>query len=79
MTENKPFAESLKLNIQITRYVNQTDEPGSMYAEIPKGIARIQCCKWQIASARAMTGLRIMILLYGAGGEPGRGETPMRL
>ena len=27
----------------------------------------------------AMIGLRIMILLYRAGGEPGRGETPMRL
>ena len=25
----------------------------------------------------AMTGLRTMILPYGAGGEPGRGEIPM--
>ena len=27
----------------------------------------------------AMTGLRTMILPYGAGGEPGRGEIPMDL
>ncbi|MBO4355661.1 MAG: hypothetical protein J5850_02265 [Clostridia bacterium] len=41
--------------------------------------ARIQCRNGETATLRAMTGLTIMILLYGAGGEPGRGETPMRL
>ncbi len=31
-----------------------------------------------VAPYRAMTVRMIMILLYGAGGEPGRGETPMK-
>ena len=31
----------------------------------------------RIATGTAMTVRRIMILLYGAGGEPGRGESPM--
>ena len=42
-------------------------------------LARIQCCKYRVAPDMAMTGLRAMILLYGAGGEPGRGEIPMEL
>jgi hypothetical protein len=67
------------LNIQIIRYVNQTDEPHGMYAKPADTGARIQCRKYRVAPGMAMTGLRIMILLYGAGGEPGRGETPMRL
>ena len=33
--------------------------------------------KYPIATDMAMTGLRTMILPYGAGGEPGRGEIPM--
>ena len=49
-----------------------------MYAK-PSKAARIQCCKYRVAPDMAMTGLRTMILPYGAGGEPGRGETPMRL
>ena len=50
-----------------------------MYANTPldkcflsfqqKRIARIQCRKYRVAPDMAMTGLRIMILLYGAGGE----------
>ena len=39
--------------------------------------ARIQCRKGEVAPLLAKTGLTIMILPYGAGGEPGRGETPM--
>ncbi len=31
----------------------------------------------QLATETAMTVRMIMILLYGAGGEPGRGEIPM--
>ncbi len=50
-----------------------------MYAKPADTGARIQCRKYRVAPGMAMTGLRIMILLYGAGGEPGRGETPMRL
>ena len=42
-------------------------------------LARIQCCKYRVAPDMAMTGLRTMILPYGAGGEPGRGEIPMDL
>jgi hypothetical protein len=33
--------------------------------------------KYQVALDMAMTVRMIMILLYGAGGEPGRGEIPM--
>ena len=33
--------------------------------------------KYQVAPDMAMTVRMIMILLYGAGGEPGRGEIPM--
>ena len=33
--------------------------------------------EYQVAPDMAMTVRMIMILLYGAGGEPGRGETPM--
>ena len=33
--------------------------------------------KYQVAPDMAMTVRIIMILLYGAGGEPGRGEIPM--
>ena len=33
--------------------------------------------KYQVAPDTAMTVRTIMILLYGAGGEPGRGEIPM--
>ncbi len=33
--------------------------------------------KYQVASDMAMTVRMIMILLYGAGGVPGRGEIPM--
>ena len=33
--------------------------------------------EYRIATDMAMTVRMIMILLYGAGGEPGRGETPM--
>ena len=32
------------------------------------------CCEYQAAPDMAMTVGMIMILLYGAGGEPGRGE-----
>ena len=35
------------------------------------------CCKYRIATGTAMTVGRIMILLYGAGGEPGGGAIPM--
>ena len=69
-----PLHDLWKLNKQVIKYLNQTDEPSSMYAP-----ARIQCCKYRVAPDMAMTGLRTMILPYGAGGEPGRGETPMRL
>ena len=41
-------------------------------------LARIQCCKYRVAPDMVMTGLRTMILPYGAGGEPGRGETPRK-
>ena len=34
--------------------------------------------KYQVVSDMAMTVRIIMILLYGAGGEPGRGEIPMK-
>jgi hypothetical protein len=34
--------------------------------------------KYQVAPDMAMTVRIIMILLYGAGGEPGRGEIPMK-
>ena len=34
--------------------------------------------KYQVAPDTAMTVRIIMILLYGAGGEPGRGEIPMK-
>mgnify|MGYP005858258987 FL=1 len=33
--------------------------------------------EYQVAPDMAMTVRRIMILLYGAGGVPGRGEIPM--
>ena len=33
--------------------------------------------KYQVAPDMAMTVRMIMILLYGAGGVPGRGEIPM--
>ena len=33
--------------------------------------------KYQVAPDKAMTVRMIMILLYGAGGVPGRGEIPM--
>ena len=33
--------------------------------------------EYQVAPDMAMTVRMIMILLYGAGGEPGRGEIPM--
>ena len=33
---------------------------------------------YRIATDMAMTVRMIMILLYGAGGEPGRGEIPMK-
>ena len=33
--------------------------------------------EYQAATDTAMTVRMTMILLYGAGGEPGRGETPM--
>ena len=33
--------------------------------------------EYQAAPDMAMTVRMIMILLYGAGGEPGRGENPM--
>jgi hypothetical protein len=33
--------------------------------------------KYRVATGMAMTVRMIMILLYGAGGEPGRGEIPM--
>ena len=33
--------------------------------------------KYRVAPDMAMTVKMIMILLYGAGGEPGRGEIPM--
>ena len=35
--------------------------------------------EYQVAPDMAMTVRMIMILLYGAGGEPGRGEIPMDL
>ena len=35
------------------------------------------CCEYQAAPDMAMTVGMIMILLQGAGGEPGRGENPM--
>ena len=34
--------------------------------------------KYQVAPDTAMTVRMTMILLYGAGGEPGRGEIPMK-
>ena len=35
------------------------------------------CYEYRIATDMAMTVRKIMILLYGAGGVPGRGEIPM--
>ena len=40
-------------------------------------MARIQCRNPEAVLPGAMTGPGTMILLYGAGGEPGRGEIPM--
>ncbi len=34
--------------------------------------------EYRVATDTAMTAGRTMILLYGAGGEPGRGEIPMK-
>lgn len=34
--------------------------------------------EYRIATDMAMTVRMIMILFYGTGGEPGRGETPMK-
>ncbi len=72
------FTEPGQVNTQVIRYVNRTKEPHGMYARSER-TARTQCRNCRIASGKAMTGSRIMILLYGAGGEPGRGEIPMRL
>ena len=45
-----------------TSYIGQSENPRYNY---------------QVAPDTAMTVRMIMILLYGAGGEPGRGESPM--
>ena len=44
---------------------------------LPKGTSENPRYKYQVAPDMAMTVRMIMILLYGAGGEPGRGEIPM--
>ena len=43
-----------------------------------KGQSENPCYNYQVATDTAMTVRMIMILLYGAGGEPGRGEIPMK-
>ncbi len=45
----------------------------------PNWLRESSAAKESLLLSVAMTGPGIMILLYGAGGEPGRGETPMRL
>ena len=44
---------------------------------LPKGTSENPRYKYQVAPDMAMTVRIIMILLYGAGGVPGRGEIPM--
>ena len=39
----------------------------------------LSACKNKLATYSAMKVTGTMILLYGAGGEPGRGEIPMEL
>ncbi len=70
---------SLKLNKQIIRDLIRTDEPNGMYAIALYKLRESSAAKEGLLPSMAMTGPGTMILLYGAGGGPGRGETPMRL
>ena len=45
----------------------------------PDWLRESSAAKESLLLSVAMTGPGIMILLYGAGGIPGGGETPMRL
>lgn len=38
----------------------------------------LSACKYKLASYKAMKATGIMILLYGVGGEPGRGQKPYK-
>ena len=47
------------------------------YAKTSERTSENSHYKYQVAPDMAMTVRMIMILLYGAGGVPGRGEIPM--
>ena len=76
----KPLHCSLKIEYQIFKYVTCIDEL-RWWVRHDLGLSerainlRHKC---RTATDTAMTYTTIMILLYGAAGEPGRGESPMK-
>ena len=72
------FHEALKTEYQINRYVTCVSSLAAWYAmTLLQQSSENPNCKYQIASDKAITHTATMILLYGAGGGPGRGEEPM--
>ena len=69
---------TLKIEYQINRYVTCVSSLAAWYAKtLLQQPSENPNCKYQIASDKAITHTATMILLYGAGGGPGRGEKPM--
>ena len=69
---------TLKTEYQISRYVTCVSSLAEWYAmTLHQQSSENPICKYQVAPDKATTHTATMILLYGAGGEPGRGEKPM--
>ena len=76
---SSPFAVPWKLNIQVLRTLFLMISHHNGYAKTSYiGQSENPRYNYQVAPDTAMTVRMIMILLYGAGGEPGWGEIPMK-